>query len=206
MKLTYLILSVVALTKSLAVPFNSQDSLELAMPANHGENCYKSKMMAYSTFDSKIEEINKMLANTTIRSPMHINNTMNNTCGAILHTNSGYALEVRNGVIAKENCTQSIICTGKSRCKNAFACSNDGDNRDDKYQLSLINSTSANYNQVESSCNITASDSNKCFRLEKLQQPTHKSKNNAATTKLATGLASALYLYFLGVASCIHNE
>jgi hypothetical protein len=209
MKLTYIILSVVALTKSLAVPFNSQDSVELAMPAKYAKSCFKSRTKEYSLND--ISKINRLLSHAKGRYPIFLNNdfTVNKSCGAIVNLSRRNTVKISNDFIPKLDCNKTIICSGISNCTNAAYCSSDDHaqvnyNEHDQYQLSLINNTSADYGQTLKSCNVTYPDNTKCFKLERISHSGGKAENNSATTQLATGLASALYLYFLGIASCIH--
>ena len=223
MKLTYFILPILLISKSFSIPFFSKHSLDTAMANHHEKNCYETKAKTYPF--NQLSEINKILANTTIRSPIAINNTMHNTCGAILYTERGRDLEVRNGIIPKANCSKSIICSGDSDCKNAVACCDDSHaqlnyNRDDQYQLISINKSSAAYNQTIFDCNLRHDGDNNCYKLEKIQLPTsaptetpsNTSNNNASTTlaistpNSAKVLISVLYLYFLGVVSCIQSQ
>jgi hypothetical protein len=225
MKLTYIILSVVAITKSLSIPFFSNRSLYTAIPTNNEAKCYISDVT--NREPKEIREINNWLSNTAIRRSIDIKDTMDNTCGAIISLDSsGSYFQISNGVISKTDCGKSIICgSHTSTCKKAFACCCDDHtqlnyNRYDKYQLSLISSTSAGYDQTIKDCKVRYPKYIKCFKLEKLQLPTNmptntptnaSTSNNASstqaitTTNLATGLTSVLYLYFIIIASCIHN-
>ena len=222
MKLTYFILPILLISKSFSIPFFSKHSLDTAMANHHEKNCYETKAKTYPF--NQLSEINKILANTTIRSPIAINNAMNNTCGAILYAGSYYSLDVSNGIIPKKNCSESIICDRTAPfCSNAFACSDGDDNRDAKYQLISINKNSTDYNKAIADCKAMHPDT-KCYKLEKIQLPTsaptsaptetpsNTSNNNASTTlaistpNSAKVLISVLYLYFLGVVSCIQSQ